>query len=153
MESDCQACRLINGEDSLPGGRIFATDHWLVEHCVGPLGVGTLIVKPLRHCLHVADLTSAESQELGPLLQHTSQVIRDLTQADQIYTCLWSHSGWQPVHIHFVVQPVWNHMRDTYPGTGPYLQAAMFQAQHMPLRTEVEAFCQQARQRFAQDAV
>ena len=151
MESNCQACRLVSGEDPLRGGRIVDTDHWLVEHCVGPLGVGTIIVKPLRHCLHVADLTPAESQELGPLLQRTSQVVRDLTQADQIYTCLWSHSGWQPVHIHFVVQPVWNHMRDTYPGTGPYLQAAMFQAKQMPPLTEVEAFCQQARQHFAQD--
>jgi hypothetical protein len=42
-------------------------------------------------------------------------------------------------------------MRDTYPGTGPSLQAAMFQAQQTPPRTEVEVFCQQARQQFAQD--
>ena len=150
MSSDCQACRLTNGVDPLPGGRIVATDHWLVEHCVGPLGVGTLIVKPFRHCLHVAELTSAESQEFGPLLQRTSQVIHDLTQADQIYTCFWGHGGWKPVHIHFVVQPVWNHMRDTYPGPGPSLQAAMFQAKQMPPLAEVKTFCQQARQRFAQ---
>lgn len=27
---------------------IHETTHWLVEHCVGPLGLGTLIVKPRR---------------------------------------------------------------------------------------------------------
>jgi hypothetical protein len=37
------------------------------------------------------------------------------------------------------------------PCTGPHLQAAMFQAKQMPPRTEVEAFCHQARQQFAQD--
>ena len=47
--SDCLACELIAGERELPGGRVFATDHWVVEHCVGPLGVGTLLVKPFRH--------------------------------------------------------------------------------------------------------
>ena len=35
------------------------------EHCVGPLGVGSLIVKPVRHVLHVADLDDAEVVEMG----------------------------------------------------------------------------------------
>ena len=37
-----------------------------VEHCIGPLGVGTLIVKPKRHVVHVADLTEPEVAEMGP---------------------------------------------------------------------------------------
>ena len=51
MASECLACRLTAGDEPLPGGRIHATEHWLVEHCIGPLGTGTLIVKPFRHCL------------------------------------------------------------------------------------------------------
>ena len=70
------------GDEPLPGGRIWATAHWVVEHCIGPLGVGALIVKPLRHCLHLGDLTPDEAQELGPLLQRVSLVIQELTQAD-----------------------------------------------------------------------
>ena len=52
----------------LPGGRIFRTEFWLVEHCAGPLGLGTLIVKPERHVTTVAGLSAAEAAELGPLL-------------------------------------------------------------------------------------
>lgn len=148
MPTACYACRLIEGAEPLPGGQIYATEHWVVEHCTGPLGVGTLIVKPFRHCLHVGELSRAEAQELGPLLQRVAQVVQELTQADQVYVCLWSHAGWQPGHIHFVVQPAWNRWRETYGRPGPGVQVAMFQAGNtLPLR-EVEAFCQQARQRL-----
>jgi diadenosine tetraphosphate (Ap4A) HIT family hydrolase len=93
MSSDCYACRLTEGVLPLPGGRIYATEHWVVEHCTGPLGAGTLIVKPFRHCLHVRDLTAAEARELGPLLQRVSEVIQALTEADQVYVCLSVSSG------------------------------------------------------------
>lgn len=63
---ECMACDLTAGALSLPGGMILRTDAWTVEHCIGPLGLGTLLVKPIRHVLHVADLTAAESAELGP---------------------------------------------------------------------------------------
>jgi len=55
---DCEACRLTAGRDPVPGGRIHTTGHRVVEHCVGPLGLGTLIVKPIRHVLTVADSTT-----------------------------------------------------------------------------------------------
>ncbi|MCU1427339.1 MAG: hypothetical protein JWL83_1339, partial [Actinomycetia bacterium] len=63
---DCMACQLADGRRPLPGGQIFRTDHWLVEHCVGPLGLGTLVVKPERHVTSVAGLTDDEAIELGP---------------------------------------------------------------------------------------
>jgi diadenosine tetraphosphate (Ap4A) HIT family hydrolase len=148
MPSNCYACQLIDGDEALPGGRICATEHWVVEHCTGPLGVGTLIVKPFRHCLYIGDLTQAEAKELGPLLQRVSQVIQTLTQADQVYVCLWSHARWQPAHIHFVVQPVLNGWQDRYAHPGPGVQMAMFQAGQTPPRSEVEEFCHQARTRL-----
>ena len=57
----CIACDLTAGAEDLPGGRIHETTGWVVEHCIGPLGVGTLIVKPKRHVVHVADLTQSEA--------------------------------------------------------------------------------------------
>lgn len=42
-----------NGEEPVLGGAILATRHWVVQHCTGPLGTGTLIVNPLRHCVHL----------------------------------------------------------------------------------------------------
>jgi diadenosine tetraphosphate (Ap4A) HIT family hydrolase len=143
MPSDCYACRLTEGLEQLPGGRIYATEYWVVEHCTGPLGVGTLIVKPFRHCLHVGDLTAEEAQEVGPLLQRVSQTIKALTQADQVYVCLWSHPGWHPGHIHFVVQPAWNRWRDAYDRPGPFVQVAMFQAGDAPAVAEIEGVCLQ----------
>jgi len=44
MADDCLACDLAAGRQPLPGGVIHQTESWLVEHCVGPLGLGTLIV-------------------------------------------------------------------------------------------------------------
>ena len=143
MPSDCYACRLTQGAEPLPGGRIYATENWVVEHCTGPLGVGTLIVKPFRHCLYVGDLTAAEAQEVGPLLQRVSRAIQALTQPDQVYVCLWSHPGWQAAHIHFVVQPAWNRWREAYGRPGPFVQAAMFQAGNTPAVAEVEGVCVQ----------
>lgn len=45
----CLAGDLPSGRRLLPGGRIFETDRLVVEHCVGPLGLASLVVKPKRH--------------------------------------------------------------------------------------------------------
>jgi diadenosine tetraphosphate (Ap4A) HIT family hydrolase len=133
---------------SLPGGRIHQTASWAVEHCVGPLGVGTLIVKPFRHCLNVGELTEQESMELGPLLRDAAGCVKHLCGADQTYVCSWSHAGWRPVHIHFVVQPAWNSDRARYPAPGPTLQTAMFDRKEQPPPDQVVAFCDKARSYF-----
>jgi len=65
----CLACDVISGSVVAPGGRILETDQWVVDHCVGSLGVGTLIVKPYRHVLHVGDLNDDEARELGERLR------------------------------------------------------------------------------------
>jgi hypothetical protein len=51
----CLACELTEGRRPLPGGLIHWASGWRVEHCVGPLSLGTLIVKPGRHITAVAD--------------------------------------------------------------------------------------------------
>lgn len=143
---DCLACALADGTLDLPGGRIYATGHWVVEHCIGTLGVGTLIVKPLRHCLHVWDLTDEETQELGPLLRQVAATIQAILEPDQVYVCLWSHAGWKPGHIHFVLQPAWNHQGQGHQRPGPFLQVDMFMDGVQLSRQEVEAFSARARE-------
>jgi ATP adenylyltransferase len=125
---ECMACELSAGRLPLPGGLIHATPHWRVEHCVGPLGLGTLIVKPDRHVTAVADLSDEEVVELGPLLRRASAVARELVVAEQVYNCLWSHAGGVPVHIHYVVQPVTKEQMRVTGVYGPALQLAMFAA-------------------------
>ncbi len=146
---DCLACALAAGREPLPGGLIYRTDSWLVEHCVGPLGLGTLIVKPQRHVTAVADLTAAETAELGPLLQQASRVVGRLVDADQVYNCLWSHAGGVPVHIHYVIQPVTRQLMAEYECHGPDLQTAMFKADVVPDAHEVALVADQARRLFA----
>jgi diadenosine tetraphosphate (Ap4A) HIT family hydrolase len=142
----CIACSLTDGKVDLPGGRIIATDHWVVEHTIGPLGVGTLIVKPFRHCLHVWELTDEETQELGPLLKLVAATIQSILKPDQIYICLWSHAGWEPQHIHFVVQPAWNDFQKEHELPGPALQMDMFNSGLKLARQEVEIFTAKARE-------
>jgi diadenosine tetraphosphate (Ap4A) HIT family hydrolase len=127
---------------------IFETGGWLVDHCIGPLGVGTLIVKPKRHVVHVADLEPDEAAELGPLLRRTSAVVAQLARAEQVYATLWSHMGGVPVHIHFVVQPVTRNLMDELGLHGPRLQVAMFDRGELPDPAEAASFAAQARGLF-----
>jgi diadenosine tetraphosphate (Ap4A) HIT family hydrolase len=149
MMEGCLGCDLTNGKLDLPGGRIYATKHWVVEHSIGPLGVGTLIVKPLRHCTRLWELTSEEASEIGPLLRLVASAIRRLLEPDQVYVCLWSHAGWVAGHLHFVVQPSWNRCPGEHERPGPFLQVDMFEANVQPPREEVEAFAARARESIA----
>lgn len=146
---DCLACDLTAGRQPLPGGAIHETRHWRIEHCVGPLDLGTLIVKPRRHVTAVADLTDDETRELGPLLRQASALAGRLTEAEQVYNCLWSHAGAVPGHIHYVIQPV-TAARLAEVGTyGPALQVAMFAAAKAPDPRDVERVADKARHLFA----
>jgi diadenosine tetraphosphate (Ap4A) HIT family hydrolase len=151
MTERCLACDLTAADRPLPGGRVHATGAWVVEHCLGPLGVGTLLVKPFRHCTAVADLTVREAEELGPLLREVSACVRELNRAEQVYVCLWSHAGWSPGHVHFVIQPAWSRQAASFTAPGPTLQSEMFLANRPPDAGEVEAFCERARAFFASD--
>jgi diadenosine tetraphosphate (Ap4A) HIT family hydrolase len=151
MES-CMACDLAEGKLPLPGGRLHETTHWVVEHCVGPLGLGTLIVKPRRHVLSVADLTDDEASELGPLLRMASVVAGELVAAEQVYNCLWSHAGGVPVHIHYVVQPVTTELMARHGSHGPVLQVAMFAEGDVPDSERVEETAGRAKAAFDRSA-
>ena len=147
MES-CLACDLAAGRRELPGGVIHETPLFLVEHCVGPLGVGTLLVKPRRHVTRTAELTDEEAVELGRLLRRSAQVVDELVHPEQVYTCQWSHAGRTPVHIHWVVQPATTADIDELGAFGPGLQLAMFERKQEPAAPDVEAFAERARGMF-----
>jgi diadenosine tetraphosphate (Ap4A) HIT family hydrolase len=65
----CISCDLLAGRRPCPGGLIDETERWAVNHCVGPLGVGTLIVAPKRHVVHVWDLDAEDPGRRGANLQ------------------------------------------------------------------------------------
>ena len=146
----CLACDLTAGRQTLPGGVIAESAGWRVEHCVGPLGVGTLLLKPVRHVTRVADLTRIEAAAQGPLIHRCARLLDALLSPAQTYVCLWSHAGGRPVHIHYVIQPV-TEAQIAESGYGPRLQVAMFSAGESPDPDQVAAFAQRARAALAHD--
>ncbi len=148
----CLACDLSAGEQPLPGGTIFRTAHWSVEHCIGTLGVGTLIVKPLRHVTRFAEVTPEEAADFGPLLHLITRALGEELRPDQTYICEWSHAGWVAGHIHFVVQPAWNRDSERFEHPGPFTQVEMFRAAVRLDESEVTALCERMRRRLAHDS-
>lgn len=145
IDTACTACAFIGGDRPLPGGTLFRTPLWVVQHSVGPLGLGTLAVMPIRHVVHVADLTSRESAELGPLLQRTSAAVTAVLKPDQVYVCLWSHADAVPGHLHFLVQPARREDMARFDAYGPVLQLAMAEANRPPGAAAVEDICARLR--------
>ncbi|TYB48695.1 HIT family protein [Actinomadura chibensis] len=137
----CLACDLLVGVRPLPGGRLAEASGWVVEHSVGPLGLGTLVVKPVRHVVHVAELNDVESGALGPLLRRVAAAVTEVVQPEQVYVCLWSHADAVPGHLHFVVQPVVKADMARFGAFGPALQMAMFREGAVPDENAVEAMC------------
>ena len=73
-------------------------------------------MKPKRHVIHVADLTTPESTELGSVVQQVAEVVTRLERPDQVYVTLLSHMDAVPGHIHFVVHPVTKARMDEHDG-------------------------------------
>ncbi|WP_322986925.1 hypothetical protein [Streptomyces sp. S584] len=63
----CLGCDLLTGCRELPGGVLYETSAWVVNHVVGPMNLGTLIVGPQDHIVAVADPDDTAAAELGPL--------------------------------------------------------------------------------------
>jgi diadenosine tetraphosphate (Ap4A) HIT family hydrolase len=127
------ACDLVEHPERIPGGRIASIGGWVVEHCVGPLGIGTMVVKPARHVVHLSELDADEAADLGPALTLVARAV-GLASTEvgdspgQVYACLWSHAERKPGHIHFVVQPVGEALMERFDAHGPELQMRMFKA-------------------------
>jgi diadenosine tetraphosphate (Ap4A) HIT family hydrolase len=145
----CLACDLTAGRRELPGGLICAAEGWRIEHCVGPLGVGTLLLKPERHVTRIAGLTPQEAAAQGTLIHRCCSLIETLLSPAQTYVCLWSHAGGKPAHIHYVIQPV-SDAQVAAGALGPTLQAQMFSEGAQPDREQVERFADRARSELDQ---
>lgn len=89
---------------------------------------------------------------MGSVLRQAARAVTELTEAEQVYVCLWSHAERKPGHIHFVVQPVTSELMSQFGANGPELQVAMFEADDLPKAADVEAFADKARAWFANEA-
>lgn len=103
LHPDCLACQILAGQVSVPGGTLAENDGWLADHCLGPYGVGAVVVKTRQHRENLWDLTPEETATLGPFLQQISQAMVAALAAERVYVGLWVDQP--PYHVHFVLQP------------------------------------------------
>jgi ATP adenylyltransferase len=145
----CLGCDLLADRRPLPGGIVHQTQSWVVNHVVGPMNLGTLIVGPREHIVAVADLDDSATAELGPVLRDAARVVETLCQPEQTYVSLWAHGAVARKHLHIAVQPVTADVVARYGGLrSEQLQARMMASGDQPGTADVERFCDQARQLF-----
>jgi ATP adenylyltransferase len=146
----CLGCDIVAGRYAVPGGILHQTARWIVNHAVGQLNLGTLIVAPRDHVVAVADLDDIAAAELGPLLRDAARVVETICQPEQTYVCVWSHGRAERRHLHILVQPVTSAIVAQYGGLrSEQLQAKMLKTAEPLDATEVERFCVDARRQFA----
>jgi len=146
----CLGCDIVSGRCAVPGGILHQTARWIVNHAVGQLNLGTLIVAPRDHVVAIADLDDIAAAELGPLLREAARVVEAICQPEQTYVCVWSHGRAERRHLHILVQPVTSAVVAQYGGLrSEQLQARMLKTAEPLDATEVERFCVDARRRFA----
>jgi diadenosine tetraphosphate (Ap4A) HIT family hydrolase len=146
----CLGCEIAAGQRVVPGGIVHQTRRWIVNHAVGRLNLGTLIVAPRDHVVAIADLDDVAAAELGPLLRDVARVAETLCRPEQTYVCVWSHGRTERRHLHILVQPVTTALVAQYGGLrSEQLQARLMTTAEPPDPGEVERFCADARRHFA----
>jgi diadenosine tetraphosphate (Ap4A) HIT family hydrolase len=101
----CLACDVLSGRVEVPGGTIAETEHWHADHCLGPFGVGAVVVKSKEHVEALWRLSDPAAQELGPFLRTISAAIVDALGAERAYLTMWVDKP--PLHVHLVLYPRW----------------------------------------------
>src|SRR5687768_4748096 len=99
----CLSCEIAAGRCTVGGGILHTTARWIVNHAVGRLNLGTLVIAPRGHVVAVADLDDIAVAELGPLLRDTARVIEEISRPEQTYVCVWSHGSTERRHLHILV--------------------------------------------------
>jgi diadenosine tetraphosphate (Ap4A) HIT family hydrolase len=111
--SACDVCREVNGEIELPGGTLWESELVIGFH-VPPLlepepQLGHLLLVPRRHADTWADLTAGEAAEIGVATATLGVALREVTQAERLYSAVIGHHS---AHFHL-------HLFPRYPETPP----------------------------------
>ena len=102
-EAACPSCDVVAGRLRTPGDSIYADEYWSLTHSTSPVQLpGFLILQPIRHVEHVADLSSAEAAAMGPLLSGASRALMKVLAPEKIYVCSF---GSAVKHVHFYLMP------------------------------------------------
>ena len=100
---ECSGCDLAAVWLDPPSGILHQTTSWVVNHVVGSMNLGTLIVGPREHIVALADLEDTTVAELGPVPRDNARVVEAPSQPEQTYACSWSHGAGMRRHLHIAV--------------------------------------------------
>lgn len=125
----CLACRLNGNPSPVPGGRIAETKHWIVEHCVGPFGIGAVVIKTKAHIESFSECSDREIEEFARLLKITHRALEEVFETRKIYLSKW---GEETPHLHVILQPISKQIKGKYKSHGPALQAKMVETGEKP---------------------
>jgi len=104
---DCIGCAVESGIAKAPGGAIFATDRWTVNHRLPDEDgewTGWFVAQPRRHVLSFADLDALERRELGQVLAWVDGCLREVEGASRVYVASLGASADAHLHLHLVPQ-------------------------------------------------
>ncbi|MQA74961.1 MAG: diadenosine tetraphosphate hydrolase [Solirubrobacterales bacterium] len=101
--SRCTACATLSGETEVPGGVVWEDESWVADHCLGPFGVGALVLKARAHRESLPELTDAEARALGPALRTVSAAMVAGLPCERVYVSAWVDQP--PLHVHLVIEP------------------------------------------------
>lgn len=100
MHSRCISCRALAGAVPPPGGIVYQNDYWAFFLRAQPLlvpGQGFIVLK--RHCERLGDLTGAEVQALGPIMQRVAHALDLVLQPARVHFGLYGEAV-QHLHLH-----------------------------------------------------
>lgn len=103
-QNGCITCR-YNRDEIVPlGGVIYQSDLWRLEHMSEPLPmVGWLVLKPMRHVEHFAELTKGEAETFGPLTRRITRTMTEVLQPVKIYLSMYMEAqGFAHLHVHLI---------------------------------------------------
>jgi diadenosine tetraphosphate (Ap4A) HIT family hydrolase len=87
-DPSCLICRKQAGEEEgPPGGYIYRGRRFAICHAPRSIGTaGTMIIESKRHFLDFGEMTPAEGGDLVGLLRRLFPAVRQVTQAERIYS-------------------------------------------------------------------
>lgn len=102
----CHSCALVGRRDegvAPPWDDIVRTPGWHLAHAFGTSIEGWLVLVARRHVTALADLTDAESDELGILIRDVSRALRAVLDAPRTYVAQFAeHPDHRHVHVHVI---------------------------------------------------
>lgn len=106
-EKHCKTCELTQrrSQGTAPlWDCIHRTEFWDVAHAYNTALPGWLVLIVQRHIEAIDELTEGEAAELGLLIRHVSQALREVTGCMKTYVIQFAEHEDHP-HVHFHIVP------------------------------------------------